>query len=246
MPLVRSPAVILQVFPYGETSKILRILTPELGLRSVIARGAQRPRSSFGGVLEPFTEGEAHFHLRDGRDLHTLSGFDLVRGRQALGRNLTAFAAASLIAELVIRSGTEEPQPELYTALLDGLERLAMVPADVATSEALAAVWEMIAHLGYMPELEVCVRCGRPLASGEASRFDVEAGGAACMVCRPTGRVVDAATRRELVGLCAGEPPPPALVDPSLHRALLRAFVPAHLAHGAPLRSLPLLLEQLT
>ncbi len=245
MTLVRTQAVILQTFPYGETSRILRLLSPELGLRSVIARGAQRPRSRFGGVLEPFTEGEAHFHLREGRDLHTLSGFDLIRSRQSLGRNLTSFAAASLLAELVIRSGTEEPQEELFAVFLDGLERLAGVPATAASGEALATVWELVSHLGYLPELGACVGCGRALDPQESSRFDVDAGGAACMQCRPTGRVVDAATREELRSMCAGEPAPAAVGDPALHRALLRVFVATHLAHGAPLRSLPLLLEQL-
>jgi DNA repair protein RecO (recombination protein O) len=246
VPLIRTHVVILQTFPYGDTSKILRLFSPDLGLRSVIAKGAQRPRSRFGGLLEPFTEGEAHFFLKEGRDLHTLSGFDLVRGRQALGRNLTAFAAASLLAELVIRSGTEEPQPELFSVLLDGLERLASAPTDRLESEALAAVWELVAHLGYLPELEVCVRCGRPFEDGEPTRFDVEAGGTACSICRPTGRVVDAGTRMELRGMCAGEPAPARVADPSLHRALLRVFLPTHLAHGTALRSLPLLLEELS
>lgn len=245
MPLVRSHVVILQAFPYGDTSKILRLLSPELGMRSVIAKGAQRPKGRFGGLLEPFTEGEAHFFLREGRDLHTLSEFDLIRSRQALGRDLTAFAAASLLAELVIRSGTEEAQPELFSTLLDALERLASLPPERVAAEALSSVWEMVAQLGYHPELELCVGCGRTLSRDEAARFDVDAGGVACLHCRPTGRVVDAATRAELGRMCAGEPAPSSVGDSSLHRALLRVFLPTHLAHGSPLRSLPLLLEQI-
>lgn len=236
--------MILQAFPYSDTSKILRLFSPELGLRSVIAKGAQRPKSRFGGLLEPFTEGEAHLFLKEGRDLHTLSGFDLVRSRQALGRDLTAFAAASLLAELVIRSGTEEPQPQLFAALLDALERLAGAPAALIVGEAIGAVWELVAHLGYHPELDLCVGCSRPFQPEEATRFDVDAGGASCMRCRPTGRVVDAVTRGEIRRMSAGEAAPVA-GDPSLHRALLRVFVSTHLTHGTPLRSLPLFLEQL-
>jgi DNA repair protein RecO (recombination protein O) len=245
VPLIRAHAVILQVFPYSDTSKILRLFTPELGLRSVIAKGAQRPKSRFGGVLEPFTEGEAHFFIKEGRDLHTLSGFDLIRSRQSLGRDLTAFAAASLLAEIVIRTGTEEAQPDLFRILLDALERLASTPPMEVQFQAISSVWELVAQLGYHPELDVCVGCGRPFGDDEATRFDVEAGGSACMICRPTGRVVDAVTRGEIRRMSSGAAQAAGVADPALQRALIRVFVSTHLAHGSPLRSLPLYLEQL-
>lgn len=235
----------LQTFAYGDTSKILRLYTLELGLRSVIAKGALRPKSRYGGVLEPFTEGDADFYLRDGRDLHTLGGFDLVRSRQALGRDLTAFSGASLLAELVLRYSTEEPHPALYHAATGALDRIAGVEPGRGTGVVLGAAWEIIALLGYHPELDVCVGCGRPFAEDESSRFDVEAGGAACTRCRPSGRVVDAATRRQVAAMSrgAGEESGP-LSDPALQRALLRAFIGAHLSGDHPLRSLDLFLEQ--
>ena len=93
MPVVSTRSIILHSFNYSETSKILRLLTRDHGVQSVIAKGAQRPKSRFGGVLELFTEGVASFSLRESRDLHTLTGFDLVRTRQLLGGSLTRFAS---------------------------------------------------------------------------------------------------------------------------------------------------------
>lgn len=244
MGLVRSRALVLQAFAYGDTSKILRLYTLEYGLRSVIAKGAQRPRSRYGGLLETFTEGDAQFYLKDGRDLHTLSGFDLLRSRQALGRDLIAFAGGSLVAELVLRFSTEEPHPHLYRSAVGSLDRIAAAaPADAA-SVVLGAAWEVIALLGYHPELDHCVACGRAFGPDEPSRFDVEAGGSACTACRPSGRVVDADTRRQVAGMSSGVDDRPPLSDPSLHRALLRAFIGAHLAGEQPLRSLDLFLGQ--
>lgn len=250
MPLVRSRSLILQSFPYGDTSRILRLYTPELGLRSVIAKGARQPRSRFGGLLEPFTEGDAHFYLREGRDLHTLSGFDLVRSRQALGRSLTAFAAASLVCELVLRTGTEEPQPELFSFLTTTLDRLADAGLALhgrgdASSAALSALWQAVGRLGYQPEMELCVVCGRLLGEEEASRFDVEAGGITCTLCRPVGRLVDPVTRGEIRRMAEGRPPTAGGGDLALQKAMLRVFISAHLGQGQPLRSLSLFLDQL-
>lgn len=245
MPLISAHALVLQGFPYGDTSKILRLYCRDQGLRSVIAKGAQRPRSRYGGLLEPFTEGMAQFYLKEGRDLHTLGGFDLLRSRQALGRDLGAFAGASLVAELLLRFGTEEPHPQLFEAAVAALDRLAAAPPGDVPPLALGAVWEVVSLLGYQPELESCVHCGRALDPGEAARIDIDAGGASCTRCRPSGRVVDPGSRREVLAMCQGErlAAPPG--DLALHRALFRAFVASHLAPGHPLRSLDLFIEHL-
>lgn len=245
MALVSSRALVLQTFAYGDTSKILRLYTLEYGLRSVIAKGAQRARSRYGGLLEPFTEGDAQFYLKEGRDLHTLGGFDLLRGRQALGRDLSAFAGASLLAEVVLRFGTEEAQPELFHLLTGSLDSLSDAPPETTGPTSLAALWQMISLLGFQPELGCCVRCGRVFDDDEPARFDVDAGGAACTLCRPTGRVVDARTRLQVGSMCEGLDAPPALSDASLHRALVRAFVGSHLAAEHPLRAMPLFLDNL-
>lgn len=234
----------LQAFPYSDTSKILRVYSAEYGLRSLIAKGAQRPRNRFGGLLEPFTEGEAEFYLREGRDLHTLGGFDLLRSRQALGRDLAAFAGASLLAEIVLRAGTEEPQPELFTRLTRALDRLADGGAEDAGDVSLAGVWAIVSLLGFEPELACCVHCGHRAADDEPTRFDVDAGGIVCLACRPMGRVIEPAVRAELRTLVGGRA---AAVGPehrAVHRALLRAFLSAHLGHERPLRSLELFTDQ--
>ena len=57
--------------------------------------------------------------------------------------------------------------------------------------------------------------------------------------------MVDARTRRELAALCAGEAALETDSDSGLHRALLRAFLGAHLSQEHPLRSLELFTELL-
>ena len=88
MPIVTTSCLVLQTYRFGDTSKILRLLTREHGPVSALARGALRPRSRMSGVLEPFVEGVVTLYLKPNRDLHTLSGFELVRSRQALYEEL--------------------------------------------------------------------------------------------------------------------------------------------------------------
>lgn len=243
MALVSTRALVLQAFPYSETSKVLRLFTLEHGLRSVIARGALRPRSRYGGVLEPFTEGTAAFYLKEGRDLHTLSGFDLLRSRQALGRSLPAFAGASLHAEIVMRTANEAPHPALYHTLVDAWDALAVVPDEEgALASALTGAWRLVALEGFEPEAAACLACGRALADDEPARFDATAGGTVCTGCRREGRVLDPGSRAELRRMVAGDAPA-AVARPGTHRALLRAFLEAQLEGERPFRSLELFLE---
>lgn len=244
MPPVTARALILQAFPYSDTSKILRLYCREHGLQSVIAKGASRQKSRFGGILEPFTEGDAQFNLRENRDLHTLADFDLVKSRQALGRNLIAFAGASVMAELVLRCSTPEPFPALYNSLQRSLDALTQTNSADSDIVALVGIWQIVALLGFEPEMEHCVGCGRELGATETVRFNVDAGGAACVACRPAGRFLDATTRAEIRSMARDPEPAPELTDRALHRALLRVFLSTHLTLDRPLRSLDLFLSE--
>ena len=48
------PAFVLHTRSYRETSKIVDLFVPETGRISVVARGANRAKSSFGATLQPF------------------------------------------------------------------------------------------------------------------------------------------------------------------------------------------------
>lgn len=248
MPPVATRAIVLQSFRYSESSKILRLYTMDHGLRSGIAKGALRPRSRFAGVLEAFTEGEALLYLKRGRDLHTLGGFDLLRSRQRIGADLGAFAGASLLAELVLRFGTEEPQPELFLLLSESLDALSTdgAPLNGRTEVAVRAAWSIVGLLGFRPMAAACVHCGRGFGPGEAVRFDAEAGGTACAGCRTGGRLLDAGSRGELERMVSGEDLEAPLARPVTHSALLRAFVLGQLGSERPLRTLDLFLQQLS
>ncbi|HEX2204575.1 MAG TPA: DNA repair protein RecO [Longimicrobium sp.] len=243
MALVTTRALVLQAFPYSETSKILRLLTRDEGVRSVIAKGALRPKSRYGGVLEPFTEGSATFYLKEGRDLHTLSGFDLLRSRQGLGRTLAAFAGASLLAEIVLRFATEEAYPALYDTLAAAWDAIGAVSPEAAPGVVFTGAWTLVVLLGFEPRTDECVVCGRAVGDGEPVRFDPLAGGVACLECRPAGRIVDPASRAELRAMTRGQTPGGPLASPGLHRALLRVFLETHLTQEKPFRSLDLFLD---
>lgn len=241
MPIVTTRSVVLQTFPFSDTSKILRLLTLDHGPQSVMARGALRPRSRLSGVLEPFADGVATFYFKPDRDLHTLSDFDLTRERQALGRDLQRYAAASVLCELVLRLAPAERDEELYRLLVRGLDALLEAIAGSVPGVALAACWSLVDVLGFAPDLSGCSRCGDDL-SERPGRLDVREGSLVCGNCLPGGGTLPRAELNALRRLASGDPVGAA---PSSRQVrLLVDFIRHHAAEGLRIRSLDFLLAE--
>lgn len=241
MAVVATDAIILQVFPYGDTSRILKLLTRDYGVRSAMAKGAVRPRSRFSGVLEPFTEGTASLYLKDSRELQTLSGFELIRARQQLGNDLIRFGGASLMAEIVLRTASEEAQPLLFARLRDALDHLVDAPPDAVEAAVLMEAWSLTAVLGFAPSLDECVSCSRTLDATEDTRFSYGAGGVLCEDCRAAGggSALPAHARAALGRMVDGETV--TLGETAGHWSLLQRYLDHHVLEGAALRSLSFL-----
>jgi DNA repair protein RecO (recombination protein O) len=245
MAPVTTEALILQTFPYGETSRILRLYTREHGLQSAIARGATRPHSHFGGLLEPFISGWATLYLKPTRELQTLAAFELTRSRQALGADLLRFGGASLLAELVLRTSSEEAQPRLFQALTDALDLLEVVPAAELERTILTVMWQHTALLGFGPALDECLVCGRPLGPAEDTRFSYSEGGVLCPSCGQAGggAALPAKARAALHALVRGQEAP---IERTLgHWRLLERYLDHHVLEGGTLRSFQFLAQTL-
>lgn len=240
MPIVTTRSVVLQTHPYSDTSKILRLMTRDHGPQSALARGALRPRSRFSGVLEPFAEGEATLYMKESRELHTLSGFDLIRARQDLGRDLGRYAAASVLCELALRLAPAEPDPRLFGVLCGGLDALLSAGTESAAAAGLASIWSMVEVLGFAPGLSACLRCGRSL-DDEPCTFDVREGGLVCRACLSGSYALDRTDVETLRRLVSGVGHTPDV--PARQATLLVSFIRHHAAEGIRLRSLDFLVS---
>jgi DNA repair protein RecO (recombination protein O) len=245
MALVTTPAVLLHAFPYGETSKIVRLLTPEHGIVSAIAKGARREKSRFGARLQPMSEGTAQIYLRHGRELQTLAEFDLQALHPALAADVRRYAAATAVAEIVIRCAPAEGHAEIHAMVRDALTRLETVPVTGLPATALRTLWSVVAILGFAPSLDTCARDGRPVRGGAAT-FSVADGGVLCPRCARGGggtTTVPAVDRAQLERWITGDGEVDEVLDrkrAAAHLRLLLRFVERHVSEGAELKALAL------
>jgi DNA repair protein RecO (recombination protein O) len=242
MALVTTQALVLHAFPYGETSRIVRLLTRDHGVQSAIAKGALRPKSKFGARLQVMSEGVAQLYLKPQRDLHTLAEFDVTTQRSELARDVPRFAAAAALGELIMRFAPSEPHPEIYDAAVGQLDRLSGVPAEHLNAAALAALWAIVGALGFGPSVHTCARDGGVLPEGRAA-FSVADGGFLCDACARGGATtaLEPADRKVLEHLIAGASDAVGALSQrhaTAHRRLLVRFVERHVAEGREVRAL--------
>jgi DNA repair protein RecO (recombination protein O) len=243
MPLLATEAVVLHAFDYLESSRILRIVTREGGVRSALAKGARRASRRFGSAVDLFAQGAAQLYTKPGRDLDTLSAFDVTVSRDRLAHDLGRFRGASAIAELTLRFGREAADPALFDTVDAALDNLAAAPAEATLTATLAGAWRIVSELGFAPTLEACGDCHAVLPADATVMFSHRAGGALCARCgrlAPTGRVLPPEARAVLRRLLDGDLAAPPLDDAAgrAHQRLLREFLDEHLTDGRPLRAL--------
>lgn len=248
MPPITTPAIVLTTIRYGETSKIARLATRDLGVQSAIAKGALRPKSSFGTALHLLSEGQATLYLARSGDLHTLTQFDLRHVRTGLGERMDRFAAASLLSELMLRFAPATPHPESYDLFRDALEVLEAAPAAAVEPLGLRMLWRLVSVLGFAPALADCARDGAPVPLDVSACFSARDGGILCAACArgTVGAELKPADRADLVALLdpSGELPWLGERHLAAHRRLLERYIRYHLSEEAALPALAFWLER--
>src|SRR4029078_8612696 len=103
MAILATDAIVLHQFDYLESSRILRLVTRDAGVRSVLAKGARRSSRRFGSALDLFAQGSAQLYAKPGRVVATLSAFYVTLAGAKLAGDLGHFAGASAVAGLTLR-----------------------------------------------------------------------------------------------------------------------------------------------
>ncbi|MDO9355151.1 MAG: DNA repair protein RecO, partial [Solirubrobacteraceae bacterium] len=99
---LQTEAVVLRAMKYGEADRILHVFTPDHGRRSVIARGARRPKSKLGGRLEPPSHVDLQLQVGRG-DIATVTGVSTIAALPRLRERLDSIDAAMIACDDVGR-----------------------------------------------------------------------------------------------------------------------------------------------
>ena len=178
--VTRSEAVVIRHRRFGDSDRIVTLLTPARGKIDAIAKGALRPRSKLAGHLEPMTHVEVV--LAHGRTLGIVTQAQTIEPFAALRDDLERLSAGLYLLELADRFTVEEAEADAaYVLLLTALLRLLRGDGQqlVVRSFELA----LLEATGFRPEWQRCAACNSEVAA-EGLVWSPLAGGLLCERCR--------------------------------------------------------------
>lgn len=169
--------IVLRARAYGESNKIVTLMTREAGKVACMARGAKKPTSRLAGVTQPFMHGS--FLVQRTSGMGTLQQGEHYSSMRHIQTDIHATAYASYVVELVdrlIEEGSAEPFAfELLLQALSAIEE-GYDPEAIA----LFVDWKMLPYAGVQPILHACAGCGA--VDGEFA-FSFTQGGFLCHRC---------------------------------------------------------------
>ncbi len=179
-----TPAIVLRTRPFGESDKIVSLLTENFGKITGIAKGALRSRRRFVNSLEPFSLVNLRFQERVHSNLVFILGAELAHGFRHLTSSLESISHASYIVEITDGlTGERDESLAVFQHLRDGLSSL---DAN-GTSLRFLTTFELklLKLTGYQPVLDACKRCGgdRLTEASAQWHFSPADGGILCEVC---------------------------------------------------------------
>lgn len=183
--IVKTSAICLRVRNWHESSRIVTLLTPDLGLVTAIARGARRPKSRLSAALDLFARSEITIYLSKTSGLATLSDAELITRYPALTGNYERFLAATRINQFLLRALLHNhPEPRLFTLLETTLTVIAQAPQESGELSGLVGSFLLKAtsFLGFRPRFDRCALCHQPLDTSPAW-FIIRRGGLLCPNC---------------------------------------------------------------
>lgn len=185
MPQIETEAVLLRAVDFGETDRIVHLLTPRSGRLTAMAKSARKSVKRFGGSLDILNHLQVKVRPgRRGRMAH-IEKATLIQPFLGLRESGARFGLACYVLELFDRfapeGGPREDMARLFQFALGTLGAIDQAQPDLRMRILIEL--RALDALGLRPELQHCVRCGRtPEGSGQIG-FHIPDGGAVCGAC---------------------------------------------------------------
>ena len=182
MNIIKTEGIIIRSQDYLESSKIVTCYTKDYGKVALIAKGARRPKSKFGGAIDLLHQVQLVYYLKENRELQTLSQADIFKSFHYFSSDISRFSLALAAAEIVIQLEMKEhPNPQLYSYFVETLTSI-----EKANNPELILyqfVWRWLETSGFRPKLRRCLKCGQ-FPANETVRFKFSLGGYYCSNCK--------------------------------------------------------------
>ena len=169
--------IIVSEVDYKESSKIINIFSPDVGVIGVLARGTKKIKSNLSGVTSKLTYGYFHIQYKE-NGLSTLMEVDVINGFKNIRRSIDKISYASYLLELSSMVYKHGSDINIYNLLIASLKKI----DEGYDYEVITNILELklLDYLGIKPVIDSCVNCGSKVDIVTISSYK---GGYLCKNC---------------------------------------------------------------
>ena len=188
MKLDEVEGIIASETNYGESSKIINVITKDRGLIGIMAKGCKNIKSPLRSVTSKLTYGKFIIYYKEGK-LSTLKEVSIINTFKNLKKDISAISYAAYMLELSEGVLKQSKNTKIFDLLINSLEKINEGYDPLVIMNILELKY--LDFLGVMPILDECALCGNKHGIVTLSSYK---GGYICDKCYTNEKMVSEKT----------------------------------------------------
>ena len=174
--LKQIEGIVISQRDYGETSKIVNVLTEE-GIIGLMAKGAKTMKSELRSITGKLDYCKYNIYYKEGK-LSPLTSGDVINYFKEIRKDINKISYASFLLELAEQVMKQNLDKEVYNLLINGLIKINEGYDPLVITNIIELKY--LDFLGVMPNIDGCNICGR---STNIKTISCDVGGYICTSC---------------------------------------------------------------
>ena len=175
--------IVINEKAYGETSKIINIITKEYGIIGIIAKGARTLKSEFRVSTAKLSYAYFNIIYKEGK-LSTLVSADIINPFKSIIKDINKISYAVYILELS-EQVVKQTNQNIFDLMLSGLIKINEGYDPLIIMNIIELKY--LDYLGVMPVLDRCSVCG---STNNIVTLSSDKGGYVCKNCYSTEKII--------------------------------------------------------
>lgn len=173
---------------YGETSKIINVITKDYGIISLLAKGSKSLKSDLRNVTTKMTYGFFHTNYKKDK-LSTLISVDVIDNFKNIKKDIHKISYAAFILDLTEQVIKQNNDSNILKLCIDALKKINENYDYIVITNILELKY--LEYLGVMPIIDECAICG---SKNGIATLSSDMGGYVCKNCLTNQNIVDEKT----------------------------------------------------
>ncbi len=176
--------IIISETPYGDSSKIINVITKEYGVIGIMCKGVKSLKSPLRTKTLKFTYGNFHISYKENK-LSILIDVDIIDNLRAIKEDIELISYLSYITYLTYQVTKQNNDPEIFELYKNIILKLNEKQDPLILTNILELKY--LDYLGVGLNLDSCIKCG---SKKNIVTLDPDEGGYLCRDCYTNEKII--------------------------------------------------------